>query len=382
MIYRTFQDLQLSALGFGTMRLPVIDGDASRIDEPAVREMVAYAMEHGVNYYDTAYGYHGGQSEVVTGRVLRDYPRERYFLATKFPSYNPDNVRAEKGEPIFEEQLAKCGVDYFDFYLCHNINSANIEPYLSDEGEKLFEYLLAQKENGRIRHLGFSVHGDYDIARRFLEKYGQYMEFGQIQLNWIDYEHQEARRKVELFSEFHIPIWVMEPLRGGRLAVLAPKYTEKLASMRPDESVPGWAFRFLQTVPRVGVILSGMSDMQQLIDNIDIFATEQPLTVPEWEGLMQLAEEMENDMTVPCTACRYCVDFCPQDLDIPNLIAEFNDNALTGKKMAIPAWMLGSIPEEKQPSACLACRSCEKVCPQGIKISEVMRRFAESIVDE
>ncbi len=382
MIYRTFRELQLSALGLGTMRLPVIDGDASRIDEPAVREMVACAMENGINYYDTAYGYHGGQSEIVTGRVLRDYPRESYCLATKFPSYNPDNVKAEKGKTIFEEQLAKCGVDYFDFYLCHNVNASNIEPYLSEEGEKLLAYLAEQKKNGKIRHLGFSVHGDYDVARRFLEKYGPYIEFGQIQLNWIDYEHQEARRKVELFTEYHIPIWVMEPLRGGRLSTLAPKYTERLFSMRPDESVPGWAFRFLQTIPHVGVILSGMSDMQQLRDNLAIFATEQPLTRPEWEGLMGLAEEMKSDMTVPCTACRYCTEFCPQGLDIPALIAQFNDNALTGKKIAIPAWTLGSIPEEKQPSACLACRSCEKVCPQGIPISEVMHRFAEAVVED
>ncbi len=271
MIYKTFQDIQLSALGFGMMRLPVIDEQAGHIDEEAVREMVAYAMEHGINYYDTAWGYHEEQSELVAGRVLKDYPRESFYLASKFPGYEPANI--SKGREIFERQLEKCQVDYFDFYLFHNVNGVNIDPYLDDEKNGLYSYLMEQKKNGRIRHLGFSVHGDYEITKRFLAAYGKDMEFGQIQLNWVDYDYQEARRKVELLDEYHIPIWVMEPLRGGRLASLPEKYTQQLQKMRPDETVPGWAFRFIQTIPHVVVTLSGMSDLEQMKQNIAIFET-------------------------------------------------------------------------------------------------------------
>ncbi len=379
MVYRKFQDLELSALGFGAMRFPVIDGNEGQINEDAVRAMIAYAMEHGVNYYDTAWGYHGGQSEIVLGRVLRDYPREDFCLATKFPSYDPANISAEKAREIFERQLEKCGVDYFDFYLFHNVNGGNIGLYLSDAGKDVVSYMAEQKKNGRIRHLGLSTHGDYDVLKQFLEAYGESIEFCQIQLNWIDYEYQEARRKVELLGECGIPVWVMEPLRGGRLASIPEKYAEKLRAMRPDESVPGWGFRFIQTFPNVVVTLSGMSDIEQVKRNIEIFSTEQPLSDSEWDGLMEVADEMKDDMTVPCTACHYCASYCPQEIDIPRLLSMYNDNALTGRALAVPAWMLGSVPVDKRPAACIACRSCEAVCPQEIKISEVMAKFADAI---
>ncbi len=379
MIYKQFQDLQLSALGFGMMRLPILDGQAGHIDEAAVREMVAYAMEHGINYYDTAWGYHEEQSELVAGRVLKEYPRDSFYLASKFPGYEPANI--PKGREIFERQLEKCQVDHFDFYLFHNVNGINIDPYLDDEKNGLYSYLMEQKKNGRIRHLGFSVHGDYEITKRFLEAYGQDMEFGQIQMNWVDYDYQEARRKVELLDEYHIPIWVMEPLRGGRLATLPEKYTQMLREMRPDETVPGWAFRFLQTIPNVVVTLSGMSSLEQMKQNIAIFEDERPLSAAEWNGLMNVAEELKSDKTVPCTACRYCTSYCPQELNIPRLLALYNDNALTGVELSVPSWLLGPLPEEKFPSACIGCRSCEKVCPQEIPIASIMHDFAEAIYE-
>ncbi len=380
MVYRKFQDMDISGLGFGAMRLPVIDGNEGQIDEEVVREMVAYSMEHGINYYDTAWGYHGQQSETVIGRVLSEYPRESYYLATKFPGYDPTNITREKGPEIFERQLEKCGVDYFDFYLFHNVNGGNIEPYLNDAENGVASYLFEQKKNGRIRHLGFSVHGDYDVMKRFLEAYGDHLEFCQIQLNWIDYDFQEARRKVELLDEYGIPIWVMEPVRGGRLAKLPEKYEEKLKSLRPDETIPGWAFRFVQTFPQVVVTLSGMSDLEQIKKNVEIFRTEKPLNAQEWDALMEIADEMKDEMTVPCTACRYCTTYCPQEIDIPVMLSLYNDQVLGGTALAIPEWMLGPAPKEKQPGACIACRSCEAVCPQEIKISEVMERFAKAIV--
>ncbi|MCC8151273.1 MAG: aldo/keto reductase [Lachnospiraceae bacterium] len=377
MIYKKFQDLELSALGQGAMRLPTINGQEGCIDEVATREMVDYAMKNGINYYDTAYGYHNGQSEIVMGKILKGYPRESFYLDSKFPGYDPTNI--PKGQEIFEEQLKKCQVDYFDFYLFHNVNGVNIDPYLDDESNGLYSYLMEQKKNGRIRHLGFSVHGDYDITKRFLEAYGKDIEFCQIQFNWIDYDYQEAKRKIELLGEYNIPVWVMEPLRGGKLATLQDVYADKLKAMRPEETVPGWAFRFLQTIPTVCVTLSGMSNFEQLKQNIATFQTEEPLSEAEWNGLMEVKSEMFNEKTLPCTSCRYCTSYCPQGLDIPALISVYNDQSLTSGDLAVPAWLLAPIPEEKWPSACVGCRSCEKVCPQEIKISEMMTAFAAAI---
>ncbi len=207
MVYRDFQDLKLSALGMGAMRLPVVDGDDARIDEQATAQMVDYAIEHGVNYFDTAWGYHGGNSETVMGKALARYPRERYFLATKFPGYDLSNM--DKVETIFEEQLRKCGVDYFDFYLFHNVCEMNIDAYL-DPKYGIFDYLVAQKRAGRIRHLGFSAHGSCEVMRRFLEAYGKEMEFCQIQLNYLDWGFQDAKGKVDLLREYGLPVWVDE----------------------------------------------------------------------------------------------------------------------------------------------------------------------------
>lgn len=254
MVYKEYQDLKLSALGLGTMRLPVIDGDDARVDEEKTAEMVAYAMEKGINYYDTAWGYHSGNSETVMGKVLSQYDRESYYLATKFPGYDLSNM--DKVEEIFEKQLEKCRVDYFDFYLVHNVCEMNIDAYL-DEKYGIYDYLVKQKENGRIRHLGFSAHGSCEVMKRFLDKYGKSMEFCQIQLNWLDWSFQNAKGKMELLKEWNLPVWVMEPLRGGKLASLKAEDEGKLKALRPDESVPAWAFRFLQALPEVTMVLSG-----------------------------------------------------------------------------------------------------------------------------
>ena len=240
MIYKKFQDLTLSALGLGAMRLPTTGSGDGPVDEAETARMVAYAMEHGINYFDTAYGYHNGASERVLGRILAQYPRESYYLADKFPGYDLANM--DKVEEIFEEQLRRCGVDYFDFYLFHNVYERNVGPYL-DGRYGILDYLLEQKRKGRIRHLGFSAHGSCAVMRQFLEACGQYMEFGQIQLNYLDWSFQEAEAKTALLREYHIPVWVMEPLRGGRLASLTPEREARLKALRPDETIPAWAFQ-------------------------------------------------------------------------------------------------------------------------------------------
>ena len=375
MIYREFQGEKLSALGMGAMRLPVVDGDDARIDEAAATAMVDYAMAHGVNYYDTAWGYHNGNSELVMGRALARYPRESYFLADKFPGYDLSNM--DKVESIFEKQLEKCGVEYFDFYLFHNVCEMNIDAYL-DPKYGIFDYLTAQKKAGRIRHLGFSAHGSYAVMKRFLEAYGSEMEFCQIQLNYLDWKFQGAKEKVELLQEYNIPVWVMEPLRGGRLASLAPADEEKLQALRPQEGIPAWAFRFLQSIPAVTVTLSGMSNMEQMQANIRTYETEQPLNENEMQSLLNIADAMVGKIALPCTACHYCVSHCPQGLDIPNLLALYNEHCFTDGGFIAPM-ALSAVPEDKRPNSCIGCRSCEAVCPQQIRISEAMADFARKL---
>lgn len=375
MIYRKFQDISLSALGMGAMRLPVIGGDDGKIDEAAADEMVAYAMENGINYYDTAWGYHNGQSELVMGRCLKKYPRDRFYLATKFPGYDLSNM--DKVKEIFEKQLEKCQTEYFDFYLFHNVCEMNIDAYL-DEKYGIFEYLMEQKRAGRIRHLGFSAHGNYDVVKRFLEAYGEHMEFCQLQINYLDWTFQDAKARVELLREYGIPVWVMEPLRGGRLASLEKKYEAELRELRPEEEIPAWAFRFLQSIPEVTVTLSGMSDMEQLRANIHTYSEEKPLTDREMEKLLGIADDMLKKKVLPCTACHYCVSHCPQGLDIPELLALYNEHKFTEGGFIAPM-ALSSYAKEKLPSACVGCRSCEAVCPQQIKISEAMADFTEKL---
>ena len=375
MVYKNFQDLKLSALGMGAMRLPVIDGDDARIDESAAQKMVDYAMEHGVNYYDTAWGYHNGNSELVMGKALSKYPRDSYYLATKFPGYDLSNM--DKVEEIFEKQLEKCGVEYFDFYLFHNVCEMNIDAYLNRE-YGIYEYLLKQKKEGRIRHLGFSAHGSVEVMKRFLEAYGKDMEFCQIQLNYLDWSFQDAKGKVELLNQHNIPVWVMEPLRGGKLASLTEEETAKLKELRPEETVPAWAFRFLQSLPSVTVVLSGMSDMTQMQENIRTFEEDKPLNDGEMKALLQMADEMVSKIALPCTACHYCVSHCPQELDIPGLLALYNEHCFTGGGFIAPMAM-SAIPEDKRPNSCIGCRSCEAVCPQQIKISEAMADFAQKL---
>ncbi|MBR5429294.1 MAG: aldo/keto reductase [Firmicutes bacterium] len=372
MIYKKFKDKQLSALGMGCMRLPLRDGKTEHIDEAQVADMVAYAMAHGINYYDTAWGYHGGNSETVMGQVLQQYPRDSFYLASKFPGYDLGNM--DKVEEIFEKQLEKCRVDHFDFYLIHNVCEMNIKDYL-DPRHGIMDYLLRQQEAGRITHLGFSDHSGLEVTRSFLQAYAEHMEFCQIQLNWLDYTFQDARGKMELLDSYGLPVWVMEPVRGGKLARLAPEYAARLQALRPDETLPGWCFRFLQGLPQVTVVLSGMSDLEQIKANIATFAEAQPLNAEEDAALQGIAQELIAKNTLPCTACRYCTAHCPQELDIPYLIELYNEHSFTGDGAFIAPMALAALPQDKQPSACVGCRSCEALCPQQIKISEVMADF-------
>ncbi len=371
MIYRKFQDIELSALGLGMMRLPQTDDTYAHIDEKATAEMIDYAIKSGVNYFDTAWGYHDGVSELVAGKILSKYPRESYYLATKFPGYDLSNMT--KVKEIFAEQLEKCKVDYFDFYLFHNVCEMNIEQYL-DPKYGVYDYLTRMKKEGKIKHLGFSCHGEMPVLKRFLQAYGKDMEFCQLQINWLDWNFQNAKAKVELVKSYNIPVWVMEPVRGGKLVNLPPEYESRLRRLRPDESNAGFAFRFIQSIPEVCMTLSGMSNMDQLKQNIETFGQDKPLTKDERAVLTEIAAEMTGKKILPCTECRYCTSHCPKGINIPEIIKLYNEHVFSDGGFIAPM-ALSAIEKDKLPSACVGCRSCEAVCPQQIKISEMMRDF-------
>ena len=366
MLYNDFQGKQLPRLGFGAMRLPEVDG---AVDVEAVREMVGYAMEHGVNYFDTAWPYHGGKSERVMGEVLSAYPRDSYYLADKYPGHQ---IMADMNPArIFEEQLRRCKTEYFDFYLLHNVYEKSIETYLDPELGVL-EYFREQKRLGRIKHLGFSTHARLETMERFLDICGEDMEFCQIQLNYLDWTLQDAKEKYEMLTKRGIPVWVMEPVRGGKLAAFTD---DRLTALRPDASTASWGFRFLQKLPNVKVILSGMTTMEHVTDNVRTFTEDKPLSDAEVALLLQIAEGMKN--AIPCTGCRYCCEGCPMGLDIPAMMSICSD--IRFAPVVNSVMMLQFAPEDKKPSACIACGKCTKICPQGIDIPAVMKELSERL---
>ena len=366
MIFTDFQDKKLSLLGFGAMRLPVKDGE---IDQEQVAEMVRYGIEQGVNYFDTAYPYHSGMSERVMGKILSQYPRESFYLADKFPGH----MILESYDPktLFEEQLRRCNVESFDFYLLHNVYEESVDRYL-DPQWGILEYLREQKRNGRIRHLGFSTHGRLDMMKKFLDAYGEDMEFCQIQLNYLDWTLQDAKEKYELLTSYNIPVWVMEPVRGGKLANF---FDPRLMERHSDWSTASWGFRFLQGLPNVKMILSGMSNMNHMTDNVATFAQRSILNPEETELLFTIAEEMKA--VIPCTGCKYCCDGCPMGLDIPAMMSICSD--IRFAPVVNSVMMIQALPEDKKPSACISCGKCSQVCPQGIDIPGVMQELSKRL---
>ena len=369
MFYHTILDERLSALGFGAMRLPQLpDGS---VDRDTVFAMVDEAIAHGITYFDTAFPYHDGQSEQVLGAALNRYPRDKWFLADKYPGHQHYDVFDPAG--VFERQLRRCGVEYFDFYLYHNICENSIADYM-DPRWGMLEYFVRQREEGRIRHLGFSCHSTPGHLQTILDgPYGQVVEFVQIQLNYLDWSLQDARRKCEIIREHRLPIIVMEPLRGGKLSHLDAAAHARLQELAPGRSDSSWALRWLHELPGVAVVLSGMSSLEQMKENIATFDRPDPLSERERAILAEIAEGLKG--SVPCTSCRYCCKGCPAELDIPSLISEYND--LKVQVSLTPVMRLESLPEEKRPHACLQCGACMQICPQGIAIPDILAELAE-----
>ncbi|MBQ0106067.1 MAG: aldo/keto reductase [Armatimonadetes bacterium] len=369
MIYRQFKDLSLSLLGFGCMRFPMKD---EQIDEAEVGRMVEYAIENGVNYFDTAYPYHDGLSELIISKELKKYPKDKWFLATKYPGHQI--AETYYPEEIFEEQLRKCQTDCFDFYLLHNIYENSYKTY-TDPKWKIAEYFVKQKEKGRIKHLGFSCHADSEMMKNFLDIFGDVMEFCQVQLNYLDWTLQKGKEKYNILEERNIPCWVMEPLRGGKLANLPENLTDKLKETCSDMSPAEQSFRFLISLTNIKMILSGMSSLDQMKDNIRIFSTEKPFTEKDSSLLLSAAEKMKDN--IPCTGCGYCRKMCPMELNIPHLLEKYND--LKFDPTFTVSMQIEAMPENRQPSACIKCGKCKTQCPQLIDIPSCFADFSEKL---
>ena len=352
-------DEQISLLGFGCMRLPKIDPEKSDIDKTKAQEMIDYAYAHGVNYYDTAYPYHEGKSELFVGEALKKYPRESFHLASKMPVWLVE--KPEDTLKYFEEQLKKCQVEYFDFYLCHALNLDRLEIIQKNH---IFETLQKEKEVGRIKHLGFSFHGSVEALDKIAHAYP--WDFAQIQLNYYDWDMQNAQQEYKILEDLGMPVVIMEPVRGGALNTLCPEALEMLKKADPKASPASWAIRFAASLPGVLTVLSGMTAMEHVTDNVATVDEFKPLTEEERELLFKVADVYKKSKTVPCTGCRYCMD-CPAGVDIPAVFKIYNQYCTTENKAAFVA-DYDALGESKQAHNCVACRQCCSQCPQSIDI--------------
>ena len=368
MTYKSYKDeIQLSRLGMGNMRLPVKAAEPGEpIDYDAAKAIIDNAMKAGVNYYDTAYIYHGGKSEEFVGKALAEYPRDSYYVADKFNfQANPD-YREQ-----FAEQLKRLNMDRIDFYLLHGIQDYWVEDALNCGCIDFFDQM---KKEGKIRYLGFSFHGTPDALRKILPAYS--WDFVQIQLNYYDWLYESAKELYEILDEAEIPVMVMEPVHGGMLADLGEQANQVLKEAAPDKSVASWAMRWVKSLPRVQVILSGMSDLEQLQDNIKTISHEADVSEEDRKRIEKACAIVRANTAVPCTKCRYCVPNCPMELNIPMLLAYYNDAKLSG------VWRLNNLESAvkgKMPSQCVACGSCTEHCPQSFDVPKYMAELTEML---
>ncbi len=358
-------------LGFGLMRLPEKDGV---IDHEHVCRMVDRYMKAGMNYFDTAYVYHGGKSEVAAREALvKRYPRDSFMIATKLPAW--EIKKAEDVERLFNEQLERAGVDYFDFYLLHSIEDGN--NYDTYEKYDCFEWGLKKKEEGKIRHFGFSYHGSPELLVEVLDKHPE-VEFVQIQLNYLDRTNPVVRSQqlYDILRDRNIPIIVMEPVRGGMLADLGPEVEAKFKARQPEKSVASWALRFVGSLPGVMTILSGMSNEEQMEDNIGTFTDFEPLSDDELKLINEVTEEVLSMPQIGCTSCRYCCDGCPQKISIPDIFRTINTLRRYPDDWRSKNFYSGLKERSGSASDCIGCGQCESVCPQHLPIIELMKEAA------
>ncbi len=363
-------------LGFGLMRLPEKDGV---IDFDQVCKMVDRYLESGNTYFDTAYVYHGGNSEkIVKDAIVKRYPRDSFTLATKLPAWSIKTM--EDRDNIFNEQLDRMGVDYVDYYLLHSVEDGN--NYDIYEKFDCFNWAMEKKAEGKIKNFGFSYHGTPDLLEKILDKHPE-VEFVQIQLNYADWDSAliNSGKLYKILSGRNIPITVMEPVKGGTLAK-ADEETEKiLKDMRPDMSIASWALRFVGSLPGIRFILSGMSNEEQMEDNLKTFTDFEPLSVEEKETLAKAKRSMFKTEIVPCTGCRYCVDGCPSNISIPDIFSALNDKRKVPQDIRPNFYYNGLTSKFGKASDCLECGQCESVCPQHLNIIELLKEASSKFDD-
>lgn len=396
---------KVSLLGYGCMRWPMKKGADGKdhIDQEAVNEMVDYAYRNGVNYYDTSPAYLQGQSEEAAGMALSRYPRESYYIATKLSNFN--NFSREAGLKMYRDSQKALRTDYFDYYLLHAIGTSGFEGFEERYiNNGLLDFLLEEREAGRIHNLGFSFHGRKEVFDRFMELQEKYhWDFVQIEMNYVDWEHAKVPENVNadyLYEELakrNIPATIMEPLLGGRLAKLPDAIAEKMKEREPQMSIASWAFRFCGSYPNILTVLSGMSSMDPLIENVETFSHFRPLNDEEKAFLMEMANLMEDYPTVPCTACSYCMP-CPYGIDIPTIFRHYNDHVNSGEiaqsceqdhfqrlKRRYLVSYDRAVETVRQADHCIGCGQCRPKCPQSIDIPRALRhidRYVEKLKRE
>ena len=368
----------MKKLGFGLMRLPLIDpNDVSSIDLERTKQMVDLFMERGFTYFDTAYPYHGGASEgAFRQAVVERYPRDSFTVTSKMPCWlinSQDDL-----ERIFNEQLERCGVDYFDYYWLHALNPDYTR--IMDEHDG-WGFIARKQQEGRIRHIGFSFHGDTQLLERLLEQHHE-VEYVQLQVNYLDWESPavEAHTCYDICTRYGKPVIVMEPVRGGALANVPDSVRSLFASHDPDASAASWAIRYVASLPNVMVVLSGMSNIEQMDDNTGYMQDFVPLNDDEQQMVAQAAELMREAIAIPCTACHYCTDGCPQQICIPEYFNVYNMLHMLGPTQKGNSQMYYNLHAKShgRASECIACGQCEAHCPQGIDIIEQLQLVAQT----
>lgn len=370
---KQFKNIEISRLGLGNMRLPCktpIKREANPlIDYNKAQELVDMAYENGVNYFDTAYMYHAGKSEKFIGQALKKYPRESYYLADKLPIWmckKPDDM-----QKIFDKQLQRTGIDCFDFYLLHSLDKGNFEKC---EKYGAYDFLLEKQKQGLIKNIGFSFHGTIDDLKTIVSAH--HWDFAQIQMNYLDWKNQDAKTQYEILTEAGIPVIVMEPVRGGKLADVPKRVEELFKNNAPDKSIASWAIRFCATHDNVLTILSGMNAKEQMLDNLQSLTDFVPMTDVELKICQNAASIINESEIIPCTGCDYCAD-CPKSVKISTIFDVYN-KLKTGEYTAEQA-------KEKYAqidvnhTQCVACGKCKEHCPQSIDIPKMLSETISSV---
>lgn len=356
-------EVNLPRLGFGCMRLPLNEG---KIDFERAKEMIHHAMSKGLNYFDTAYNYHNGESETFLGKILPEFPRESYFLTSKLPVWKVKSI--EDAEALFNEQLDKCNTEYFDFYLLHSLSKKTIETV---EKFNLYYFLLKKKKEGKIKNIGFSFHDTNEVLEKFVAAHK--WDFVQLQINYWDWAENDAKGAYEILEKNNIPCFVMEPVRGGFLSSFAPQVQKHLTDYNPNNSVSSWALKWVGSLPNIAIVLSGMSNMEQLKDNINTFTNFENINDDELKLINNVVEELRKIQPVPCTGCRYCMD-CSFGVDIPGVFGVYNDYKKT-ENVELTIKNYKFLTEKERPENCQKCEACVPKCPQHINIPEELEKI-------